>query len=71
MQILIVLLKLISISMSEGGTTWLSRFRDVKEDAECVSRLRSTGVLFVGKANMNELGLGVQGQNVHYGYESQ
>lgn len=57
--------------MSVGGTTWLHKVREVKEDAECVSRLRRAGVILIGKANMNELGLGVQGQNMHYGYESQ
>ncbi|KAL3680967.1 hypothetical protein R1sor_023923 [Riccia sorocarpa] len=52
---------------STGGTKWLHRYREVKEDAECVSRLRNAGVVFVGKANMNELGLGVTGHNAHYG----
>ncbi|KAL2621092.1 hypothetical protein R1flu_001297 [Riccia fluitans] len=52
---------------STGGTKWLHRYREVKEDAECVSKLRKAGVVFVGKANMNELGLGVTGHNTHYG----
>ncbi|CAM6090048.1 unnamed protein product [Calypogeia fissa] len=52
---------------STAGTKWLHKVRDVKEDAACVSRLRRAGVVLVGKTNMNELGLGVQGQNMHYG----
>ncbi|BBN14983.1 amidase [Marchantia polymorpha subsp. ruderalis] len=52
---------------STGGTTWLHNFREVKEDAECVARLRKAGVVFVGKTNMSELGLGVTGHNAHYG----
>ncbi|ONK70829.1 uncharacterized protein A4U43_C04F1960 [Asparagus officinalis] len=52
---------------SKGGTTWLHKLRPVKQDAVCVSRLRSCGVIFIGKANMNELGLGTTGNNPNYG----
>ncbi|CAK9174075.1 unnamed protein product [Ilex paraguariensis] len=51
----------------EGGTTWMHEVRPVKNDAVCVSRLRSCGVILVGKANMHELGLGTTGKNPNYG----
>ncbi|KAK9735555.1 hypothetical protein RND81_04G212500 [Saponaria officinalis] len=50
-----------------GGTTWLHKYRSCKRDARCVERLRSCGALLVGKANMQELGAGVNGINPHYG----
>ena len=37
------------------------------QDATSVERLRSAGALMVGKTNMHEIGLGVTGQNTHYG----
>ncbi|KAH9300683.1 hypothetical protein KI387_012266, partial [Taxus chinensis] len=52
---------------SKGGTVWFHKIRDVKQDAVCVSRLRSCGVILAGKANMHELGMGVTGNNPHYG----
>ncbi|KAI9120468.1 hypothetical protein K1719_007501 [Acacia pycnantha] len=52
---------------SKGATTWMHEVRTVKEDAVCVSRLRSCGVIFVGKANMHELGMGTTGNNPNYG----
>lgn len=52
---------------SMGSTTWLHTVRPVKQDAVCVSRLRSCGVIFIGKANMHELGLGTTGNNPNYG----
>ncbi|KAK9163482.1 hypothetical protein Syun_004384 [Stephania yunnanensis] len=52
---------------TKGATTWFHKVRPVEEDAICVSRLRSCGVIFVGKANMHELGLGVSGNNPNYG----
>ncbi|MQL87572.1 hypothetical protein Taro_020118 [Colocasia esculenta] len=52
---------------TRGGTTWLHKTRMVKGDAVCVSRLRSCGVIFIGKANMHELGMGVTGNNPNYG----
>ncbi|KAB2633914.1 fatty acid amide hydrolase-like [Pyrus ussuriensis x Pyrus communis] len=52
---------------SKGGTTWMHEVRTVKKDAVCVSRLRSCGVIFIGKANMHELGMGTTGNNSNYG----
>ncbi|CAK7330349.1 unnamed protein product [Dovyalis caffra] len=52
---------------SKGGTTWMHEVRSVEEDAVSVSRLRSCGVIFVGKANMHELGMGTTGNNPNYG----
>ncbi|XP_058189631.1 fatty acid amide hydrolase-like isoform X2 [Rhododendron vialii] len=52
---------------SKGATTWFHEVRPVRKDAVCVSRLRSCGVIFVGKANMHEMGLGTTGNNPNYG----
>ncbi|XP_048231639.1 fatty acid amide hydrolase isoform X2 [Ricinus communis] len=52
---------------SKGATTWMHEVRSVKKDAVSVSRLRSCGVIFVGKANMHELGMGTTGNNPNYG----
>ncbi|KAJ8629611.1 hypothetical protein MRB53_022934 [Persea americana] len=52
---------------TRGATTWFHEVRSVNEDAVCVSRLRSCGVIFVGKANLHELGLGTTGNNPNYG----
>lgn len=52
---------------SKGATTWMHEVRSVNSDAVCVSRLRSCGVIFVGKANMHELGMGTTGNNPNYG----
>ncbi|KAJ4959615.1 hypothetical protein NE237_019525 [Protea cynaroides] len=52
---------------TKGGTSWYHEVRPVKEDAVCVSKLRSCGVIFTGKANMHELGLGTTGNNSNYG----
>ncbi|XP_042519353.1 fatty acid amide hydrolase-like isoform X1 [Macadamia integrifolia] len=52
---------------TKGATTWYHEVRPVKEDAVCVSKLRSCGVIFVGKANMHELGFGTTGNNPNYG----
>ncbi|KZV38043.1 Amidase [Dorcoceras hygrometricum] len=54
----------------EGGTTFFHEIRPVEEDADSVARLRSCGVIFVGKANMHELGLGTTGNNPNYGYSA-
>jgi len=51
-----------------GGSTWLAKTRDVKEDATAVKRLRECGAVMVGKTNMHELGMGTSGVNPHYGY---
>ncbi|XP_027112749.1 fatty acid amide hydrolase [Coffea eugenioides] len=52
---------------SNGGTTWLHEVRKVQKDAVSVSRLRSCGVILVGKANMHEFGLGTTGNNPNHG----
>ncbi|CAA0807387.1 Fatty acid amide hydrolase [Striga hermonthica] len=52
---------------SKGGTTFFHEVRPVKEDAATVARLRSCGVILVGKANMHELGLGTTGNNPNHG----
>lgn len=52
---------------SNGGSTWFHEVRVVKKDAVCVSRLRSCGVILIGKANMHEFGLGTTGNNPNYG----
>lgn len=52
---------------STGGSTWMHEVRDVKKDAVCVSRLRSCGVIFIGKTNMHEFGMGTTGNNSNYG----
>ncbi|KAF5731892.1 Amidase [Tripterygium wilfordii] len=52
---------------SKGATIWMHEVRSVKKDAVCVSRLRSCGVILIGKANMHELGMGTTGNNSNYG----
>ncbi|MED6168892.1 hypothetical protein PIB30_015951 [Stylosanthes scabra] len=52
---------------SNGASTWMHEVRTVKKDAVCVSKLRSCGVIFVGKANMHEFGMGTTGNNPNYG----
>ncbi|KAL8060832.1 hypothetical protein ABFX02_02G050800 [Erythranthe guttata] len=52
---------------SKGGTTFFHEVRPVEEDAPCVARLRTCGVILVGKANMHELGLGTTGNNPNHG----
>lgn len=54
-------------AVTSGATTWFHKVRAVTQDAVCVSRLRSSGVIFIGKANMHELGLGTTGNNPNYG----
>ena len=54
-------------SMKTGATIWMHEVRPVEKDAVSVSRLRSCGVIFVGKANMHELGMGTTGNNPNYG----
>ncbi|KAI3451601.1 hypothetical protein Pfo_008266 [Paulownia fortunei] len=50
-----------------GGTKWMHKVRQCKNDACCVNRLRSCGAIIVGKTNMHELGAGISGINPHYG----
>ncbi|KAF4381041.1 hypothetical protein F8388_011963 [Cannabis sativa] len=52
---------------SNGGSTWMHEVRPVNKDAVSVSKLRRCGVIFVGKANMHELGMGTTGNNPNYG----
>ncbi|GAV65101.1 Amidase domain-containing protein [Cephalotus follicularis] len=52
---------------SKGATTWMHEVRSVMKDAVSVSRLRSCGVIFIGKANMHEIGMGTTGNNPNYG----
>ncbi|KAG6421948.1 hypothetical protein SASPL_118508 [Salvia splendens] len=52
---------------SKGGSTFFHEVRPVEEDAASVGRLRSCGVILVGKANMHELGLGTTGNNPNHG----
>ncbi|XP_021903832.1 fatty acid amide hydrolase-like [Carica papaya] len=52
---------------SKGATTWMHEVHTVKKDAVSVSRLRRCGVIFLGKANMHELGMGTTGNNSNYG----
>jgi Asp-tRNA(Asn)/Glu-tRNA(Gln) amidotransferase A subunit family amidase len=52
-----------------GATTFFDQIHTVEKDAVCVARLRNCGVIFIGKANMHELGLGVTGNNPNYGYD--
>ncbi len=49
-----------------AGTSFLGR-KPAGEDSTAVSRLRATGALLLGKANMHEIGIGVTGQNPHHG----
>lgn len=53
--------------MVTGGTTWMHEVRTVSEDGVPVAKLRSCGVIFVGKANMHEMGMGTTGNNPNYG----
>ncbi|KAG0470407.1 hypothetical protein HPP92_017107 [Vanilla planifolia] len=52
---------------SKSGTSWLHDVRVVGKDAVCVSRLRSCGVILIGKANMHEMGMGTTGNNPNHG----
>uniref|UniRef100_N1R1Y2 Glutamyl-tRNA(Gln) amidotransferase subunit A n=1 Tax=Aegilops tauschii TaxID=37682 RepID=N1R1Y2_AEGTA len=51
----------------QGATTFFDEIRPVEKDVVCVSRLQKCGVIFIGKANMHELGLGVTGNDTNYG----
>lgn len=48
------------------GTRFLGN-APAREDATVVARLRAGGALLFGKANMHEIGIGVTGQNPHFG----
>lgn len=49
------------------GTSFFGRDGDVAGDAAAVSKLRAAGALLLGKVNMQEIGIGVTGINVHHG----
>ncbi len=51
---------------SRGGTKFLGG-QGATADAEVVARLRRAGAVLLGKANMQEIGIGVMGYNPHYG----
>lgn len=48
------------------GTAFLGR-APARADATVAARLRAAGALFIGKANMHEIGIGVTGLNPHHG----
>ena len=48
------------------GTSFLGK-NPAKEDATVAARLRATGALLIGKANMHEIGINVTGLNPHHG----
>ncbi|XP_024966040.1 LOW QUALITY PROTEIN: fatty acid amide hydrolase [Cynara cardunculus var. scolymus] len=52
---------------SKGGTTWFHEVHSVEKDVVSVSRLRSCGVILVGKDNMHEMGQGTTGNNLNHG----
>ncbi|MBA0833534.1 hypothetical protein Goarm_005969, partial [Gossypium armourianum] len=52
---------------TKGASTWMHEVRSVEKDAVSVSRLRSCGVILIGKANMHEFGMGTTGNNPNYG----
>lgn len=49
-----------------AGTSWYGR-EVARTDSTVVHRLRERGALLYGKANMHEIGIGVNGNNPHYG----
>ncbi|MBF0101098.1 MAG: amidase [Desulfobacterales bacterium] len=48
------------------GTSFLGN-QSAKQDGTSVARLRKSGAILIGKANMHEIGIGVTGYNSHYG----
>ncbi|XP_038995902.1 fatty acid amide hydrolase-like isoform X2 [Hibiscus syriacus] len=52
---------------TKGASTWMHEVRSVEKDGVSVSRLRSCGVILIGKASMHEFGLGTTGNNPNYG----
>jgi len=51
---------------TSAGTSFLGKDA-VKRDSSAVERLRATGALLIGKANMTEIGIVVTGLNPHHG----
>src|SRR5690606_18078155 len=52
---------------TRGGTQVLGQDASAEQDATAVARLRAARALFIGKTNMQEVGLGVTGANAHFG----
>ncbi len=50
------------------GSQILGQDGSANQDATAVARLRATGAIIIGKANMHEIGIGVTGANVTYGH---
>jgi len=58
------------MDMIPYGTTFGTGFlgkTQVSEDSTVVARMRAGGAMLLGKVNMNEIGIGVTGLNVHHG----
>lgn len=49
------------------GTKLFEGAQPAAHDSTAVARLRATGAVMVGKANMHEIGMGITGFNQHYG----
>ncbi|MCG8614488.1 MAG: amidase [Pseudomonadales bacterium] len=49
------------------GTQIYGSDHSASDDATVVARLRDAGALIIGKANMQEIGIGVTGANPHFG----
>ncbi|WP_097458552.1 amidase [Mangrovitalea sediminis] len=49
------------------GTRFLGKDGSCRDDATVVARLRAAGAVIIGKTNMHEIGLGVTGNNPHWG----
>ncbi len=49
------------------GTKIYGKNNSAVEDGTVVARLRSAGAIIIGKAHMHEIGIGVTGQNAHFG----
>lgn len=58
------------VDMVPYGTTFGTKLlgkTPVSEDSTVVARMRAGGAMLIGKANMNEVGIGVTGLNLHHG----
>ncbi|PID44033.1 MAG: amidase [Gammaproteobacteria bacterium] len=49
------------------GTQVYGKDGPAQEDATVVARMRAAGCIIIGKANMHEIGIGVNGYNPHFG----
>ncbi|WP_020406322.1 amidase [Hahella ganghwensis] len=50
------------------GTKVYGNTNSAEHDATVVARLRAAGAVIIGKANMQEIGIGVTGANSHHGH---